>query len=426
MRPVRILALAAVVLAAAPAFAQDSFPDVPANHWAYEALLRMKGDGLLVGYPDGLFRGGRPASRYELAVAMHAVYTNLKNITDGLDAQLKAIPTNSGTSQAEVNALKDAVAALQADLAALKGYGADIADLRRASDTFEKELTQPGVDVQAMKDDLATSRVGSRRWRTRSPPLEISGDSTSGSAAGTPTGRGTASRATGGSTGVCERTPRASWTRRRTRRASPTTLRSCTRRRSPSPRPTRAGIKFTGPSFSRTPSARASQRASRRAASGSATRATSSTPRRDAGPAPASTATAKGRATCTSRSSWLPLRRRALRHRVRAGAPQGDARGSSSASTTPSTSTTTVGTTGSTPSTARSWTPTFGARDGRVLRRKDTACVSVNGVLINPLRSGPANGVFSRLGGSRLEAERTLGATLETLGQGRRACAATT
>ena len=67
------LSLVLAVGMTAPAFAQDQFPDVPANHWAYEALARMKRDGLLVGYPDGLFRGGRPASRYELAVAMHAV-----------------------------------------------------------------------------------------------------------------------------------------------------------------------------------------------------------------------------------------------------------------------------------------------------------------------------------------------------------------
>src|SRR6476469_2796047 len=111
--------------AVAPAFAQDNFPDVPANHWAYEALARMKKDGLLVGYPDGLYRGGRPASRYELAVAMHAVYTNLKNITDGLDAQIKALQAFQGGGDGpEIAAFKDAIATLQQDLAAMKGYGA--------------------------------------------------------------------------------------------------------------------------------------------------------------------------------------------------------------------------------------------------------------------------------------------------------------
>ena len=64
-----VLAIGTIV----PAMAQDNFPDVPANHWAYEALAKMKAEGLLVGYPDGLYRGPRPATRYELAVAMHAV-----------------------------------------------------------------------------------------------------------------------------------------------------------------------------------------------------------------------------------------------------------------------------------------------------------------------------------------------------------------
>ena len=83
------------------AIAQDQFPDVPENHWAYEALSNMKRNGLLVGYPDGLFRGGRPATRYEMAVAIHATYQHLKNITDGLQSQideLKARPTGGGNT----------------------------------------------------------------------------------------------------------------------------------------------------------------------------------------------------------------------------------------------------------------------------------------------------------------------------------------
>lgn len=163
--------------AVAPAFAQDNFPDVPANHWAYEALARMKRDGLLVGYPDGLYRGGRPASRYELAVAMHAVYTNLKNITDGLDAQIQALKgQGGGVTQADLAALRDAIAALQADMAAMKGYGDDIAALKRAAVTFDRELKSLGVDVEAMKRDLGdlASRVSA--LEKKKPAVEISGD----------------------------------------------------------------------------------------------------------------------------------------------------------------------------------------------------------------------------------------------------------
>src|SRR5579862_8717901 len=82
-----VLSLAVVI----PAIAQDNFPDVPDNHWAYEALKRMKSEGLLVGYPDGLFRGNRPATRYELAVAVHATYVHLRNMIDNLNSQIAAI-----------------------------------------------------------------------------------------------------------------------------------------------------------------------------------------------------------------------------------------------------------------------------------------------------------------------------------------------
>src|ERR1700722_15831569 len=119
------LALSLVLSAALvmPAVAQDNFPDVPANHWAYEALARMKRDGLLVGYPDGLYRGSRPASRYELAVAMHAVYTNLRGLIDGLDAQIKAI---GAINPQDIQNLKDQLAALQNEVNAMKGWGDDI------------------------------------------------------------------------------------------------------------------------------------------------------------------------------------------------------------------------------------------------------------------------------------------------------------
>lgn len=155
------LALGAVLTAGfiLPAFAQDNFPDVPDNHWAYEALARMKKDGLLVGYPDGLFRGNRPASRYELAVAVHAVYTHLKSITDGLQSQIDAL---KGNGTPDIQALKDAIAQLQNDVNNMKGWGEDIDNLKKLADQFQKELASLGVDVEGLKRDLAdlARRVG--------------------------------------------------------------------------------------------------------------------------------------------------------------------------------------------------------------------------------------------------------------------------
>lgn len=43
------------------------FPDVPENHWAYEAVAAMAKGGLVKGYPDGEFKGDRTMTRYEFA-----------------------------------------------------------------------------------------------------------------------------------------------------------------------------------------------------------------------------------------------------------------------------------------------------------------------------------------------------------------------
>ncbi|XOQ26035.1 MAG: hypothetical protein ACFWTM_06795 [Mitsuokella multacida] len=43
------------------------FPDVPANHWAYEAVTRLAGNNIVEDYEDGKFHGERTMTRYEMA-----------------------------------------------------------------------------------------------------------------------------------------------------------------------------------------------------------------------------------------------------------------------------------------------------------------------------------------------------------------------
>ena len=47
------------------------FPDVPANHWAYEYIAKLAGNGILEGYPDGTFGGDRLMTRYEFATMLY-------------------------------------------------------------------------------------------------------------------------------------------------------------------------------------------------------------------------------------------------------------------------------------------------------------------------------------------------------------------
>ena len=49
----------------------DLFPDVPANHWAYEYVTALHKAGILEGYPDGTFGGDRMMTRYEFAAIVY-------------------------------------------------------------------------------------------------------------------------------------------------------------------------------------------------------------------------------------------------------------------------------------------------------------------------------------------------------------------
>lgn len=48
-----------------------NFPDIPANHWAYEYVKDLADKGLVEGYPDGEFKGDRAMTRYEYAAIIY-------------------------------------------------------------------------------------------------------------------------------------------------------------------------------------------------------------------------------------------------------------------------------------------------------------------------------------------------------------------
>src|SRR5258707_1018672 len=65
------------VTAAGAQQAPDMFKDMDPNHWAYQATENLRSKGILIGYPDGYFRGKRTLTRYEFAVAIDRLLKNL-------------------------------------------------------------------------------------------------------------------------------------------------------------------------------------------------------------------------------------------------------------------------------------------------------------------------------------------------------------
>lgn len=58
------------------------FPDVPQNHWAYEYVATLAGNGMIQGYPDGRFDGDRPMTRYEFAAMLYRAMVNGATLSD--------------------------------------------------------------------------------------------------------------------------------------------------------------------------------------------------------------------------------------------------------------------------------------------------------------------------------------------------------
>ena len=61
------------------------FPDVPENHWAYEAVSRLAGNGIIQGYEDGKYHGERTMTRYEMAEIIY------KALSKGAEAEAELV-----------------------------------------------------------------------------------------------------------------------------------------------------------------------------------------------------------------------------------------------------------------------------------------------------------------------------------------------
>ena len=118
-----IIASSAMILFASTLVLAEPFSDVPANHWAYDAVNSMVEKGIIQGYPDNTFKGNTSVSRYQMAMMTAQA---LANISEG----------------------KGNVA---------KG---DLDELEKLTTEFADELTLLGVKITNLEDDMQDLKDG--------------------------------------------------------------------------------------------------------------------------------------------------------------------------------------------------------------------------------------------------------------------------
>ncbi|WP_221090050.1 S-layer homology domain-containing protein [Deinococcus aquaedulcis] len=114
----------------APASAPQvpALTDVPAGHWAKDAIDRLVSTGIILGYPDGTFRGTQNLTRYEAAVIIARL----------LD-QMRQGQVQPGSIDPEtLTALQNAIQELAADLAALGVRVSDLEENMVSRDDFAR------------------------------------------------------------------------------------------------------------------------------------------------------------------------------------------------------------------------------------------------------------------------------------------------
>jgi len=143
MRKTAYLLVVAVLLCAAPVFAQGPFNDVPTDHWAYDAVNKLQKDGIIIGYPDGTFGGKRAMSRYEFATAIARMLPLMNQDLSNYVTKPELQAAIAGIKPAE-----------QQDLSQF-ATKADVDAIKKLVDEFRDELAALGVDVDALKRDVA-------------------------------------------------------------------------------------------------------------------------------------------------------------------------------------------------------------------------------------------------------------------------------
>ena len=112
---VSALTTALVVGVASTTFAAaNPFSDVPADHWAYDAVSQLAADGVIEGYGDSTFKGNRNITRYEMAqMVAKAMAKNTsgvdKALVDKLAAEFAAELNNLGVRVANLERNADMV-----------------------------------------------------------------------------------------------------------------------------------------------------------------------------------------------------------------------------------------------------------------------------------------------------------------------------
>ncbi len=148
------------------------FKDVPPGHWAEEAVYKLAEEGIILGFPDGTYRGNEYLTRYQAALLIYRLLERLR-------AEFGA-----GADQETLAALRNAVQELAAELAslgvrvsALEDNAATKGDIAKLQEAIEGLKTVQGLDPEALKELEAKAEMAAAKADSALALAEANADS---------------------------------------------------------------------------------------------------------------------------------------------------------------------------------------------------------------------------------------------------------
>jgi uncharacterized protein YceH (UPF0502 family) len=171
-RNVKMLVLTAALATATVAVArlqQQNFSDIPAGHWAREAVQAIAAEGLITGYQDGTFQGQRTLTRYEAATIFYRLLQSgrLQQMTP---AQQGTVQQGMGEVSTELAALRTQVTDTTTRLAALEEQVKTLSAAPASGTTPAAASPELDARIKAIEDEIAALKSAAPAATTPTTP----------------------------------------------------------------------------------------------------------------------------------------------------------------------------------------------------------------------------------------------------------------
>jgi hypothetical protein len=146
-RLVLMLALLNVCLA-------QSYPDIPGGHWAEESVEQLAELGVILGYPDGTFKGDETLTRYQIALVISRL----------LDIVKATLGNEAATRQSEIDALRVELGRLSGELSSVRS------DFETLDASTEERVRQLESQVSLLSEQMAALLAAVEAGSLQGPP----------------------------------------------------------------------------------------------------------------------------------------------------------------------------------------------------------------------------------------------------------------